>query len=146
MKYVTLILLLVVTSCASRPKPQVTVRPMPAPAVESAESVRYMEIIRAYIRAQTEADYHSVGISVNIDGPSDRTSRHRVFVVVEPYQAGLRDRCRHRVESVEPAGIGNELWPFRLEHIPDRLLGQLRMAMHLGVGNALSSSQAFNSS
>ena len=48
MKYLTLILLLVVTSCASRPQPQVTVRPMPAPAVEPAESVRYAEIIRAY--------------------------------------------------------------------------------------------------
>jgi hypothetical protein len=48
MKYLPLILLLVVTSCASRPKPKVTVRPMPAPAVEPAESVRYTEIIRAY--------------------------------------------------------------------------------------------------
>jgi hypothetical protein len=46
MKYLALILLLVVTSCASRLKPQVTVRP--APAVESVESVRYAEVVRAY--------------------------------------------------------------------------------------------------
>jgi hypothetical protein len=40
------------------------------------------------------------------------------------------------VESIEPAGIGNELRPLCLEHLPDRLLGKLRMAMHLGVGDA----------
>ena len=33
------------------------------------------------------------------------------IVVVEAHQAGLRDRCRHRMESIEPAGIGNELQP-----------------------------------
>src|SRR3974390_3074166 len=64
------------------------------------------------------------------------TVPHRVFVIVEAYQAGLRDRRRHRVEPIEPAGIGNELWPFRLEHIPDRLLGQFWMAVRLGVGDA----------
>src|SRR6478672_3363550 len=41
------------------------------------------------------------------------------------------------MESVEPARIGNELVPLRLKHLPDRLLGQLRMTMRLGVGNAL---------
>src|SRR4051794_22744591 len=41
------------------------------------------------------------------------------------------------MESVEPARIRNELWPFHLEHLPDRLVGRLRMTMRLGVGNAL---------
>ena len=36
----------------------------------------------------------------------------------------------------ETAGIGNELRPLRLEHLPDRPLGQLWMAMRLGVGDA----------
>ena len=40
------------------------------------------------------------------------------------------------MESVERAGVGNELRPFRLKHLPDRLLGQLRMAIHLGMGDA----------
>jgi hypothetical protein len=31
----------------------------------------------------------AVGIGMNLDGPSDRARRHRVFVVVEPHQAGL---------------------------------------------------------
>ena len=41
------------------------------------------------------------------------------------------------MESIEGAGIGNELRPLRLEHIPDRLVCQFGMAMGLGVGDAL---------
>ncbi len=82
------------------------------------------------------ADHDAVGIGVDLDRPPDRAGGHRVFVVVEAHQAGLGDRRRHRVESIEAAGIGNELRPLRLEHLPDRLLGQLRMAVRLGVGDA----------
>src|SRR5712671_2179161 len=83
------------------------------------------------------ADHNAVGIGVNLDRTPDRAGCHRVFVIVEANQAGLRDRRRHRVEAVEPAGIRNELRPFRLEHLPDRLIGQLRMAVRLGVSDAL---------
>src|SRR6202162_289892 len=82
------------------------------------------------------ADYDAIGIGVNLDRTPDRAARHRGLVFVEAHQAGLRDRCRHCVEAVEPAGIGNELRPLRLENLPDRLLGQLRMAMRIGVGEA----------
>src|SRR5208283_5028929 len=82
------------------------------------------------------ADYDAIGISMNLNRTTDCTGRHRVLVVVEAHQAGLRDRCRYRVEPIEPAGIGNELRPLRLEHLPDRPLGQLRMGMRLGVANA----------
>ena len=82
------------------------------------------------------ADYDAVGIGVDLDRTPDRAGGHGVFVVVEAHQAGLRHRRWHRVEAVEPAGVGNELRPFRLKHLPDRLLGQLRMAMHLGMGDA----------
>src|SRR3954471_6470009 len=65
---------------------------------------------------------------------------HRVrpmfVIVVEAHQAGLGDRRWHRVEAIEPAGIRNELRPLGLERLPDCLLGQLRMAMRLGVGDA----------
>src|SRR5664280_1604211 len=81
-------------------------------------------------------DHDAVGIGVNIDGPSDRARRYRIFVVVEAHQAGLRDRCRHCVEPIEPAGIGNEPRPLRLEHFPDRPVRELRIAMCPGVGNA----------
>lgn len=46
MKYLALIPLVLVASCASRP--QVVVRPLPAPAVEPIEGVRYGEVVRAY--------------------------------------------------------------------------------------------------
>src|SRR5579863_2006753 len=85
--------------------------------------------------ASVLADHNAVGIGMNLDRTSDGAGRDRVFVVVEAHQAGLRDRCRYRMESVEPAGIGNELGPLSFEHLPDRLLGQLWMAMGLGVGD-----------
>src|ERR1700738_1868366 len=40
------------------------------------------------------------------------------------------------MEAVEPADIGNEPRPLRLEDFPDRLVWELRMAMCLGVGDA----------
>jgi hypothetical protein len=48
---------------------------------------------------------------------------------------GLGDRDRNGVESIELAGIGNKLQ--LLEHVPNCLIGQLGMAMRLGVGDAL---------
>src|SRR5580704_7062336 len=60
------------------------------------------------------ADHDAVGIGMNLDGTPDGARCHRVFVVIEAHQAGLRHRRLHRVESVEPAGIGNELRPLRL--------------------------------
>src|ERR1700761_441349 len=81
-------------------------------------------------------DYDAVGVSMDFDRPSDGTGRDRVFVVVEAHEAGLRYRGRYRMESVEPAGIGNEFWPFGFEHFPNRLFGQFRMPVRLGVGDA----------
>ena len=52
------------------------------------------------------ADYNAVGIGMHLDRMPNRARSHRVFVVVEAHQAGLRDRCRHCVKSIEPAGIG----------------------------------------
>lgn len=81
-------------------------------------------------------DHDAVGIGLNLDRAPDGVGHDGVFVVAEADQAGLGDRRRHRVESVEPAGTGNELGPFGFERIPDRLIGQLRMAMRLAVGDA----------
>ena len=82
------------------------------------------------------ADHDAVGIGMNLDRTPHCAGYHRVSVVVEAHQAGLRDRRRHCMEAVEPAGIRNELRPLRLKHLPDRLVGQLWMAMCLGVGDA----------
>jgi hypothetical protein len=51
------------------------------------------------------ADYDAIRMGMNLDRTPDRTDRHRVSIVVEAHQAGFRDRCRHRVEFIEPAGI-----------------------------------------
>jgi hypothetical protein len=82
------------------------------------------------------ADHDALGVGVNVDGAADRASAHRVFVVVEPDETRLRHRGRQRMEPVEAAAIGNELWPLLLEHLPDRLAGPLGMAVRLGPGNA----------
>lgn len=71
MKFLTLALLLVVTSCASRPKPQVTVRPMPAPVIEPVDSVRFTEVIRAY----------HIGRYVDPHHPDVMHEQHPVFRV-----------------------------------------------------------------
>lgn len=46
MKYLALLPLVLVASCASRP--QLVVRPLPPPPVEPIEAVRYGEVVRAY--------------------------------------------------------------------------------------------------
>ena len=40
------------------------------------------------------ADHDAIGVGVDVDGAADRAGAHRVFVVVEPDQAGLRHRGR----------------------------------------------------
>ncbi len=81
-------------------------------------------------------DDDPVGIGMHIHRPPDRRGQHRVFVVVEPDRAGLRHGSRHAVEAVEGPDVRNELQPFRLEHLPDRLVGLFGMAVRLGIGDA----------
>ena len=82
------------------------------------------------------ADDDAIGVGMDLDRPADGAGVHRVFVVVEAHQAGLRHRGRQRVESVEATAIGDELRPLLLEHLPHGLLGAFRMGMRLGVGDA----------
>jgi len=77
-----------------------------------------------------------VRISVHIDRPPDRRGQHGILVVVESHRAGLRHRGGHTVEAIEGAGIGHEVRPFGLEHLPDRLVGLFGMAVRLGIGHA----------
>lgn len=69
MKYLALIPLVLVASCASRP--QVAVRPLPQPAVEPVESVRYGEVVRAY----------HVGRYVDPNHPETMHEQHPVYRV-----------------------------------------------------------------
>jgi len=85
MKYLSLALLLVVTSCATRPKPQVTVRPMPASVVEPVDSVRFTEVIRAY----------HIGRYIDPNHPDVMHEQHPVFRVEALSRWNLRpvDPC-----------------------------------------------------
>jgi hypothetical protein len=67
MKYLALIPLVLVASCASRP--QVVVRPLPPPAVDPVESVRYGEVVRAY----------HVGRYVDPNYPETMHEQHPVY-------------------------------------------------------------------
>lgn len=69
MKYLALIPLVFAASCASRP--QIVVRPLPQPAVEPVESVRYGEVVRAY----------HVGRYVDPHHPETMHEQHPVYRV-----------------------------------------------------------------
>ena len=69
MKYIALIPLMLVASCASRPQP--VFRYVPLPAVELAEAVRYGEIVRAY----------HVGRYADPNHPETMHERHPVYRV-----------------------------------------------------------------
>ena len=82
------------------------------------------------------ADDDALGIGLDLDWAADRAGADRVFVVVEAHEAGLRHRCRQRMEPVEPATIGHKVWPLLLEDLPHRLIRSFRMRMYLGVSDA----------
>lgn len=67
MKYLALIPLVFVASCASRP--QLAVRPLPSPAVGPVEAVRYGEVVRAY----------HVGRYVDPNHPETMEEEHSVY-------------------------------------------------------------------
>ena len=67
MKYLALIPLVLVASCASRP--QLGFRPLPPPPVEPIEAVRYGEVVRAY----------HVGRYVDPNHPETMNERHPVY-------------------------------------------------------------------
>ncbi|MBK9140543.1 MAG: hypothetical protein IPM17_17615 [Verrucomicrobia bacterium] len=70
MKYLALIPLVLVASCASH-SPQVVVRPLPSPAVHPIEAFRYGEVVRAY----------HVGRYVDPNHPKTMHEQHAVYRV-----------------------------------------------------------------
>jgi hypothetical protein len=67
MKYLALIPLVFVASCASRP--QLAVHPLPSPAVGPVETVRYGEVVRAY----------HIGRYVDPNHPETMQEEHQVY-------------------------------------------------------------------
>src|SRR3712207_9154190 len=78
----------------------------------------------------------------SLDRAADGVGGDRVAVVVEAHEAGPGDRGRHRVEAIEPAGIGDQARPLRLEGLPDRAVAELGMAMRDRKSTRLNSSHA----
>jgi len=83
------------------------------------------------------ADHDATGIGLDLHRAADGAGGNRVLVVVEANQAGLRHRGRRGMEAVEPAGDRDEVRPLALERLPDRQPRDLRMLVHLGIGDAL---------
>ena len=93
MKHLALIPLLVLTSCATRHKPELTIKPLASPAVEPVESVRYAEVIRPY----------HIGRYVDPNHPDLMHEQHPVFRV----EAYSRWNLKPGDPSASVAGVLN---------------------------------------
>ena len=81
------------------------------------------------------ADDDAVGIGMDLDRTADRSRIHRMLVVVEADQAGLRDRGRQCIKAIEPTAVTDQLGPLLLEHIPDRPVRTVGTRMSAGLGD-----------
>lgn len=80
--------------------------------------------------------FQSVGIGTDLDGPPDRTGVDRVAVLVEAHEAGLGDGRRDGMKAVERTDIGHKARTLFLEHLPDRLVRNVGVPVHLGMSDA----------
>jgi hypothetical protein len=90
MKYLALIPLVFTASCASRP--QIVVRPLPQPAVEPVESVRYGEVVRAY----------HVGRYVDPNHPETMHEQHPVYRIEVSARWNLRPGPQNTANLLNP--------------------------------------------
>ena len=90
MKYLALIPLVFVASCASRP--QLAVRPAPTAAVEPVEAVRYSEVVRAYY----------VGRFVDPNHPEMMNEQHPVYRIETSARWNLHPGPANTVNLLNP--------------------------------------------
>lgn len=90
MKYLALIPLVFVASCASRP--QIVVRPAPPAAVEPVEAVRYSEVVRAYY----------IGRFVDPNHPETMHEQHPVYRIESSARWNLHLGSAHTVNLLNP--------------------------------------------
>jgi hypothetical protein len=90
MKYLTIIPLLFLAACASKPK--LVVRPVPPPAIEPVESVRYGEVVRAY----------HVGRSVDRDHPETMHEQHSVYRIESTARWNLKPGAHTTANLLNP--------------------------------------------
>jgi hypothetical protein len=90
MKYLALIPLVFVASCASRP--QLVVRPAPQAAVEPVEAVRYSEVVRTYY----------VGRFVDPNHPETMNEQHPVYRIESSARWNLHPGAANTVNLLNP--------------------------------------------
>ena len=90
MKYLALIPLVFVASCASRP--QLVVRPAPPAAVEPVEAVRYSEVVRTYY----------VGRFVDPNHPETMNEQHPVYRIESSARWNLHPGSAHTANLLNP--------------------------------------------
>lgn len=90
MKYLALLPLLLVASCASRP--QVALRPTPPPAVEPIETVRYGEVVRAY----------HLGRYVDPNHPETMHEQHPVYRIEVSARWNLHPGAQNTANLLNP--------------------------------------------
>lgn len=90
MKYLTLIPLVFIAACASRP--QLIVRPAPPTAVEPVEDVRYQEVVRAY----------HVGRFVDPSHPETMHEQHPIYRIETSARWNLHPGSTRSVNLLNP--------------------------------------------
>ena len=90
MKYLALIPIVFVASCASRP--QLVVRPAPPAAVEPVEAVRYSEVVRAYY----------VGRFVDPNHPETMNEQHPIYRIETSARWNLHPGPANTVNLLNP--------------------------------------------
>ena len=90
MKYLALIPLVFVASCASHPQP--VVRPAPPAAVEPVEAVRYSEVVRAYY----------IGRFVDPNHPETMHEQHPVYRIETSARWNLHPGSAHTANLLNP--------------------------------------------
>lgn len=90
MKYLALIPLVFVASCASRP--QLVVRPAPPATVEPVEAVRYSEVVRAYY----------IGRFVDPNHPETMNEQHPVYRIETSARWNLHPGPANTVNLLNP--------------------------------------------
>ena len=88
----------------------------------------------------TDDDAISIGLSLH--RPPHGMRDDGVSDVVEAHKTGLRYCCRAGMKAIEAADAWNQMRPFGFKHLPDRLIGYLRMLVGFGVSNTLVEQQA----
>ncbi len=90
MKYLALLPLVLVASCASRP--QVALRPTPPPPVEPVEAVRYGEVVRAY----------HLGRYVDPNHPETMHEQHPVYRIEVSARWNLHPGAQNTANLLNP--------------------------------------------